>query len=638
MKKSLILGSLLMFAGSVFAVEPQVVDNFYSVSLSPDGNWWVGQSGASSMVIKDLANNKTYNYDEDDLHVYGLGSGNCVSNNGIVLGTTDNMNACYWQNGVWTELPILNAGTTNSANSILADGSVICGNVGLTAISVDASDIMAVPAVWYRQDDGTYGAPVLLPHPDFDFTGRIPQYVTAVQMSDDGKTIVGQVVDYSGFFCAPILYTCNDAGEWTYSYIHPELLNPSGVEFPEYPGEFDLVLSYEDFMTEAEIEAYNQAIDDYYNAQAGLVYPEPEFYMTDEEYAAYMAAMEEYYETWENYPNFEDYMSAEEIAAYNDALDEYYRLSDSLKYPEYPDYMTAEELAAYEAAKVIFDKAYDEWWEKYSAYDDAFNSCLADGYVFLFNNVRISSDGKRVATTREATVLNDDPMSWFPFKNVYYPVTFNLEDETYTQYESVENIVITYITDDYSVLASFLDTDYLLPRRAYIIPQMEVGKVLPLEDFVAETNPEVALWMKQNMTHQVPVGVNEETWDLIYEEYMCSGVPTSTPDMAVIATGIENSWDIDTPVNYFSYLIPGPGTTGADDVKTEGNNSVQVLAGGHLALAGEFASVTVYNIAGVAVFTAVNPGATVSTGLASGLYVVKAVTADGAALVKKVAF
>lgn len=638
MKNLLLLGSALLMSTAAFATDtPQTIENFFTVGISPNGQWLVGQGGSYSLLIKNLATGDTYEYYEDDSHAYATGSGSVVSNNGTVIGTTDNLSASYWENGEWIDLKTPDVdGATNTVNSITPDGNIICGNVGNAAVSLETSEIMCLPAVWYRGEDGTFGDPVLLPHPSFDFTGRVPQYITAVSISDDGNVIVGQMQDYTGFVIQPIVYVRNENKEWTYALIHPELTNPNGVEFPEYPGEFDLLCDKTDFMTQEEIDAYNKAVEDYYNAQESLIFPQPEQFMSDDEYDAYMEALNEYYETWENYPEYVDYMTEAELEAYNKAVDEYYEKIGSLVYPDIDDYMTDEEKAEYAAAYAIYEQAYDEWNEKYMAFEDAFSSCLADGYTYLFNNFRISPDGRMAVTTREATVPNDDPMAWIPFKQVYMPVMFNLEQDTYECFANAEDIVISYISEDYTILASYLDADYIYPRRAYAMSAENDFEAVPLEDFVAVTSPENATWMKDNMEHRVPVDIDYDTWEFIYVDFMCSGIPYGTPDLSLIATAIENSWDFDTDVSYFSYIIP-TGISGVESVAADGTNAVEVLADGTVVLTGEFTEVSVYNVAGVNVFKAEAPASSVATGLGSGLYIVKAVAANGNVIVKKVA-
>ena len=144
----------------------------------------------------------------------------------LVGSTTPVGTAAYVKGGEWHLLPVPYPEHTNLAHGITPDGKVICGVVGNDDVSLDATNIMSLPAVWYLQDDGTYGEPVVLPHPEKDFTGRVPQYVSAISISDDGKTVVGQVRDYRGSMEEPIVYTCNDKGEWSYTLICPELINP----------------------------------------------------------------------------------------------------------------------------------------------------------------------------------------------------------------------------------------------------------------------------------------------------------------------------------------------------------------------------------------------------------------------------
>ncbi len=93
---------------------------------------------------------------------------------------------------------------------------------------------MSVPVLWIRGEDGNFGKPVELPYPTTDITGRVPQYVTAIALSDDGSTVLGQVRDYSGRIHYPIVYT-NNNGEWTYSLPAMSLVNPDNIELPKIP-------------------------------------------------------------------------------------------------------------------------------------------------------------------------------------------------------------------------------------------------------------------------------------------------------------------------------------------------------------------------------------------------------------------
>lgn len=633
MKKLLLLCASALTAGSMLAAQPQVIENFYALCLSPNGEWLVGQDGSYSIYIKNLTTDKSWSYQEDESHIYNVGSGCVVSNTGVVVGSTNDTNAAVWENGEWKEIPVVKEGTITSLHGITPDASVICGSLGNDVFSTDSKSPMTVPALWYRQSDGSYGQPVVLPHPDVDFTGRIAQYVTAIDITPDGKTVIGQIVDYSGWMPQPILYTCDDSGKWTYTLVLPQLLNPNNLEFPEYPGEFEMDVQYTDFMTPEEIAAYEAAEQKYWEDSASLEYVEPEQFMTQEELEAYWAAQEEYYETWEgDAPQPQDYMTEEEWAAYQKAYEEYLEAYENLKYPQYTDFMTPAEIQEYEIAAEARDKALAEWEPKYEAFEQALNDCYENGFGYVMNNIRLSDDGAFAATTRTATVF--DEMNWPPYKDVNYVVTFDLANDTYKDIDGTEDLTMSYVSEDHSVLAR--RASGLLPWRAYIIPA-GTDEAQSLEDFVALTSPETATWMKNTMTHQVPIDIDYDTWEFIYEEALCSGVPTATPDLSLVATGIENTWDEDTDVYYYSYVFETGYVSGVSDVASDNVYAVKVLADGTVELTGEFESVEVYNVAGVCVLNVKNPAATVATGLGSGLYLVKTVNAEGAVKVLKVA-
>ncbi|MGM9859621.1 MAG: hypothetical protein ACI31C_02575, partial [Muribaculaceae bacterium] len=232
MKKSLLV--IAMMAAGVAAqaqfVEPLAMPGYSWQGISPDGKYVVSELNGTLSII-NLETYEEFLYEEDwsTGASYSGGLGNYLSATGIILGsTTSDGNACYWKDGEWFEL--YSEGTTdcNLANGITPDGSRICGSVSQAPFSVDAKVIMQVPCYWDATEDG-YGEYHVLPHPETDFSGRIPQYITALYISEDGKTIAGQVRDYTGFCVYPILYTQNADGEWSYSLPNIETFCPEGT-------------------------------------------------------------------------------------------------------------------------------------------------------------------------------------------------------------------------------------------------------------------------------------------------------------------------------------------------------------------------------------------------------------------------
>lgn len=576
MKKLLILGTGMLVGVAAFAINPTVFEDEYLTAISPNGKWIAGQTDPGSVVFRNLEDGKVYNYIVGQsitgaINNYFIGMANAVSNDGVIVGTTNDFNCAYWENGKWTVLNVPNPNYMAQANSITPDSRVICGGVGMDDVSEEAKNSIIVPAVWYRQDDGTYGDPVVLPHPALDFTGRVPMYITAVAISDDGKKVAGQVIDYFGEMPAPILYECDDDGNWTYTVFN-EYLNPDNLEFPEYPGEYQ-----------------------------GGGQPVPEWFMTPEEIAAWEEAMKS---GSENYSPFY--------------------------------YMTDEEIAAYRAAVELWEIEYDEWDQKFDAFQDVYNACYKAGYSFSFNNVRISPDGKYYVTTSVVT-YNTTPTSSYQVLN---PVMIDTETKDLKNIYAPHSVSVTSVTEDYSVLVTEVEAaiDGYPLYRAYIFPEMQEKEFMPLEEFVAQRDPKVADWMEEMMIHDVYTGFNDFGGQNS-EDRMVSGMPIATPDLsAVLCCTQTTNWVETDGMLYYSYLFPtGIEPSGVEAVEVAESNTMTVNPGGVVSLKGEFSSLTVVNIAGATVYSAANPAGDINTGLDNGIYIFKAVTADGKDIVRKVA-
>lgn len=341
MKKTLLLSGLLLGALTTFAAnEPKVLIEASFQGISPNGHY-AASSIYGNVTIYDLVNGVEFAYTQDETGMisYSEGLGNYVSNNGIVLGSTSaNLNAAYWENGEWHDLSVINTGLSNMSNGITPDGSRICGSIGVNPISPDGDNLMLTPVYWDRNEDGTYSNYHLLPAPALDFTGRVPQYITALSISEDGKTIGGQIVDCFGAVITPIVYTEAENGTWSYKTYCEDLINPDNLQFPANPG------------------------------------PSP------------------------TAPNAESYMSEEEIAAYNEAKQQWYETFQG-PFPQYVDFMSESARAEYEAAMAIFDALNAEWMEKFEAFQNVYFQILDVAPIFEFNNAYLSPDGTQYATS-----------------------------------------------------------------------------------------------------------------------------------------------------------------------------------------------------------------------------------------------
>lgn len=346
MKKVFLLTGLAtagIFAMAAEVPEPQVFPDTYLYAISPNGQYGVSHL-TSGLKIYNFVTGQVDEFFNETVY-YSAGIGKCVSNNGIILGSSDDVNAEYFKDGEWYTLDVPEeASSTCLSNAITPDGSRICGSIGVSGISLEGDALMQIPVIWNATADG-YGQAVKLPYPELDFTGRVPQYVTAVDISDDGKKVIGQVVSATGMLCYPILYTEGADGKWSYELVHPELYTIPGLEFPKYPGEGP------------------------------------------------------------QQPQAQEYMTVEEEAAYDQALQEYYDSGYTLPYPVATDFLSPEAKEEYDADMEKYQEEYDEWNTAFYAWFYAFDKVLAIAPNDEFNSVRISPDGK----TYGYTVSVSDP-------------------------------------------------------------------------------------------------------------------------------------------------------------------------------------------------------------------------------------
>lgn len=591
MKKLLLLGGALAIALASYAdcpvKEPQIFPDQTINGLSPNGVWSAGLSpDGFGSVIRNYATGKQWLYPaKTDMggnvqESYIAQGAQCASNDGTIVGIR-NEKAAYWKDGQWYYLNDLSEQGLSAAKAITPDGSIIVGYAGTGGLAMDSQYISGMPCIWYRQADGTYSDIELLPYPTKDITGRTPQYCNAVSVSDDGSVIGCSVRDYLGVICQPVVVYKNAQGRYTYKSLGDELINPDNLTLPPYPGEFD-----------------------------------------------------------DTAPNWEEYMTAQQIQKYSAAFDKWVAEGEDPDTQPFPqDFMDAENRAAYMVL-------YDAWWEKfypwyiaYNEYEKALYELMDSGTSFQFNNTVLSPDGKTLVTTRiREELIPNEMYGDFDILQHYAPVAFDTETFEPTLYPEGLDIYATAVALDGSILGNVLDFEGVRQREAYIYPQGQLEAV-SLYEWMLDINPEIADWMEENMTHRVYM--YDENRGVIEKDVICTGVPVITPDLSVIGTSIGTYLWTDVSNDFpdiMSYLMPtGFSLTGVKGVAADADDTLAVLPGGTVVLKGEFASLQVYDLAGKVVANVANPAATVATGLGSGIYIVRAVKADGSVLTRKAA-
>lgn len=489
MKKTLLSLACVLLGGTMaYAQETAEVGHVYQGvtynNCSPNGKWLVANQ-ETSVYIYDVATGTNYDFaDETYTKVYFAGYGHSVTDNGMVCGMaqeSSESNAAYFKDGVWVVLPQLSGKLTgfNSANACTPDGSVICGSLGSEGADMSTSDrLMLYPVVWTLNADGVYVCQEL-PHPTKDFTGRVPQYVTALDISADGNTIVGQMVDYSGFYIVPILYTRNAEGAWSYQLLAEDQVYdkekaanlPEWVEQPVQP-------RAEDYMSAADVDAYNAAVEKY-----------------NEAYQRWAAGDIE----WEDVPAY--------------PKKEFY-ISDKAK------------AAAYAAAVAKYNEDNAAWYAAFEAFDEALTE-VTTGKSFEFNSIHITPNGKYILTDLKEPDPDPDPMAWLP-ESIYTNCVFDLTKVDTPMLTTSSNMLSTGILDNGFFVVAAPKSDYA--RSSYVATPGS-NHLTPIADWCKASGNTAA---GEYITSKMLFDLINYVWDEASESY----VEETVSDSLITGTGI----------------------------------------------------------------------------------------------------
>lgn len=571
----LLVVAALAVPGGVNAQEPKVYPGGAFCGISPNGNYAVSDRYGYVNIYNLVTGEKAFDEDEEG---FAFGNGNCISNTGVIVGNNAIMvTAGYWKNAQWHDIESVAGRAMSKADGITPDGSRIVGAVAPENFE-GIDGLMLTPCYWDVQADGTLGDLQLLPYPEKDLTNRTPQYITAISVSDDGKTIAGQIQDYSGRICQPIIYRQDEEGKWSYTLIHDDLYHPEGLVLPEYPGEYEGEdpFPYDYFSSEEESEAYNEAWNNWYDSGHN---PEEE-------------------------PLPEDFMSDE----------------------------------SKKAAFLAIAIPYREWEKKWNAFAEALDELVSLVPVLEFNNVFLSHDGKIYASTTAKEVF--DPMAWWPVHE-YAPCVFNLEDNTYKTYPNDGmNLILTSMADDGTLLAQKPASEE--PASAYILPAGAEKFVSLYDYFttanatLAEWIKENMTheYEAYDMDTWEPYTAEALVTGIPFTNADMSVIVTAVENFWFD----WDNGDYDTYVDVYGYVLPtGMSTSITNATKDKVGAQVFGQKGGMLQFKGEVANATVYNMNGGKVYAVEAPAATVATGLGAGVYVVKVVATNGTVTFAKVA-
>lgn len=296
MKKLLLLSALGLLAAQGVSADDaasKYVKNldYLPLAISPNGKY-AGSQDINGIALWDLETSRivanVYVDEDSGVDHYSIGIGNFVNDLGQFTGSNgygSNDEACVYKDGKWTVICSESDRSTSSGNGITNDGKRICGYAA-------SGDLLTTvrPVYWDLEADGSWSIHDL-PYPATDYAGQPIQNCTAICISNDGKTILGQVVAGNGMNILPVLFTMDDKGEWSYKVLGEEYANPDNVEFPPYPTKPNPT----DYMTADEKAAYDEALAEWGKNPLGGPRPQPEDFINDEaKLAEYKAAMQDY--------------------------------------------------------------------------------------------------------------------------------------------------------------------------------------------------------------------------------------------------------------------------------------------------------------------------------------------------------
>lgn len=416
----------------------EYLPEMYAIRISPDGALFASRTGVTSAY--DINSGETFSYSDAF-----VGTGNSVANNGMIVGAGDQGAAIFLQGETIYPSTMQEYGYAQF-NGVTKDATRVVGMMGNSEMGPTY-----IPFVADIDESGQISNLVTLPFPDRDLFRSIPQWVGASWISEDGKTILGEVLDGVGYYSYPIIFTEDSNGEWNYTLPSASLFNPEGIEIPMNPYVDEPDYPYpENFMSGAALQAYREAKQAFAAGQG--LNPDEFDYMTDEQAEAYMEALKAYNDWF-----YSDY---DKIAAYFAAYDAVqatsptFALSEFCIHPDGKSFMTRGGLVQSDGK--LDGKIYEFSTTGLVRIIDTPNPDLYPSQIL--------SDGTLVATLPKMAVPNtylllsgaEDFITIREFLEPEYPELSNWMDET-IPYGSG----LVCVSDDMSVMAGGLLSDQL---------------------------------------------------------------------------------------------------------------------------------------------------------------------------------
>lgn len=511
-----------------------VIMEAYAHKVSPDGSFTSGEAlGAEASWARDNSTGEFYIFPNST-----CGDGNNITKKHIIVGTNKTyMKGTFLlpENGGSSFLiPSLQKYGESYVHGINWDGTRLVGfmsngaDVNVDETNPDNHKMSYVPFYCdVNPETLDVSEPIFLPAPPKDFFGMTPQYCTAFWISDDAKTILGQVIDNSGFFIYPVVYKQSGDGTWSYSLPSEKLFNPNGLPIPKYP-------------------------------VPAIAQPQPENYIGNPEFKALFLEMWDAYISGES--DINPYLLLDPAEAGPDAL------------------MTQEEWQDYQEALIIYESYYySEYEELVNKYYEDYSRFIAQSTNFFQSSMAMNREGTLIGQTKEVTRFSG--ITPVTYKN---PVIFNLTDDSYKIYGGeYDELEITQILPDGTLLGVTTkpsqSTPDITPQHSYICPPGH-SDFITIEDYLKDSNPEYYQWYQDYLNHDVPIGT-DEFGKIIYIDLTVTGLVSASDDLSFIAGAVDGwSWDLNSG-NYFTYLFDNvkKSEAGIEDLRQDEDGLIKVF-------------------------------------------------------------
>lgn len=213
MKKIFTLSVAALFATMVSSQTIKILPGGYqALAISDNGKYVSGNSEAYSSFIWDWQNDKVV----EDAENLPEGSAEGVADNGVASVSTGDEGATFGIDGKIAKLPLAEGYPMSLARSINADGTVVAG-------CVFNESYMSHACVWKN------GEIIALTEPTTEEIGFEVNGTQAIDISADGKTVIGFVVDNMAVYPF-IVWHLGDDGKYVLDMVCKDYFN-DGMEY-----------------------------------------------------------------------------------------------------------------------------------------------------------------------------------------------------------------------------------------------------------------------------------------------------------------------------------------------------------------------------------------------------------------------